>query len=80
MVVNFDDILGVQVDKDKVMVIQSWPTPPCMSDVQSFHGLASFYRCFVRDFSTIPTPINEIIKKNMWALDRKNPNSKSSKL
>ncbi|RDY02843.1 Retrovirus-related Pol polyprotein from transposon 17.6, partial [Mucuna pruriens] len=56
---------GVRVDEEKVKDIQSWPTPINMSDVGSFHGLASFYRYFVKDFSTINAPLNEIIKKDV---------------
>nr|XP_027098877.1 uncharacterized protein LOC113718156 [Coffea arabica] len=55
---------GMKVDDQKVQAIQEWPTPRSVGDVRSFHGLAGFYRRFVRDFSTIATPLTELIKKN----------------
>ena len=56
---------GVQVDEEKVKAIQEWPTPKSVTEVRSFHGLASFYRRFVKDFSTIAAPLNEVVKKNV---------------
>ncbi|XP_027357486.1 uncharacterized protein LOC113866887 [Abrus precatorius] len=56
---------GVQVDEEKVRAIQEWPTPKSVTEVRSFHGLASFYRRFVKDFSTLAVPLNEVLKKNV---------------
>ncbi|XP_031376081.1 uncharacterized protein LOC116191022, partial [Punica granatum] len=56
---------GIQVDEEKVRAIQEWPNPTSVSNVRSFHGLASFYRRFVKDFSSIAAPLTEVIKKNV---------------
>ena len=35
---------GIEVDEEKVKAIKEWPTPKSITEVRSFHGLASLYR------------------------------------
>ncbi|KAH9780740.1 hypothetical protein KPL71_008197 [Citrus sinensis] len=60
-----NNIMGIQVDEEKVCAIQEWPSPTSVSSVRSFYGLASFYRRFWKDFSTLAAPLTEIIKKDV---------------
>ena len=55
---------GIAVDKKKVEAIQTWPTPSNVSEIHSFLGLASYYRKFVPNFSTIATPLTQLLHKD----------------
>ena len=55
---------GVRPDERKIQAVKDWPTPRRLKDVRSFLGLASYYRRFIRSFSTVAAPMTALTEKN----------------
>ena len=53
---------GIEMDRNKIEVITNWPTPSSIHDARTFHGLVSFYKRFIRGFSSIMASITEFLK------------------
>ena len=52
------------MDPEKLQAIIDWPSPRNIFEVRRFHGLASFYRKFIKNFSGICAYVVETIKKD----------------
>jgi hypothetical protein len=55
---------GISVDPRKVQDVMSSSVPMSVSDIQSFLGLAGYYRRFIEGFSKISKPMTELLKKD----------------
>jgi hypothetical protein len=54
-----------KLDEEKVCAIRDWQSHTSVGNVRIFHGLASFYLRFVKDFSSLVVLLTEVIKKNV---------------
>lgn len=64
------DAAGIRVDPAKVQAVEQWPTPATVRELQSFLGLANYYRKFVLNFAQQAAPLTELLHVNQewrWA-------------
>ena len=54
---------GFTMDNNKVKVIQDWPKPWKVKDVQLFLGFANFYRRFIHNYSNLTVPLTRLTWK-----------------
>lgn len=60
-------VSGLEVDTKKTEAIAQWPAPHTQKELQSFLGLAGYYRRFIRDYAKIAMPLSLLVKKNfVW--------------
>jgi hypothetical protein len=55
---------GISVDPCNVQDVLSWNAPMSVGDIQSFLGLAGYYRRFIEGFLKISKPMTELLKKD----------------
>ena len=56
---------GIEVDKAKIETVEKLPPPTDIKSLRSFLGHAGFYRRFIRDFSKIAKPLNQLLQKDV---------------
>jgi hypothetical protein len=55
---------GIAVDPGKVKDVLKWEPPTIVSEIQSFLGLAGYYRRFIEGFSKIVKPLTSLLEKD----------------
>ena len=56
----------VQIETNKVKAVKEWKTPTKIKEVESFLGFANFYKQFIKNFSHMVKPLNELKGKKEW--------------
>ena len=56
---------GITPDPAKIEKVKSYPVPRDKTNVRAFLGLASYYRRFVREFSTVAKPLHNLTKRDV---------------
>ena len=54
------------MEADKFKAIKGWKMPTKIKKVESFLGFANFYRWFIKNFSHMTKPLNELKGKKEW--------------
>ncbi|GKB08493.1 putative reverse transcriptase domain-containing protein [Tanacetum coccineum] len=52
------------IDPDKLEAVMNCQAPKSVGEIQSFLGLAGYYRRFIQDFSKIPSSLTKLTKNN----------------
>jgi len=55
---------GIEMEKEKVDGVLSWPQPKTVKDVRKFLGLTNYYRRFIKDFARVARPLNMLTRKD----------------
>ncbi|RVW22379.1 Transposon Ty3-G Gag-Pol polyprotein [Vitis vinifera] len=57
----------IKMDEGKVQAIKEWSVPSKMTELQSFLGLANYYRRFIKGYSNMVSSLTILLKKdNQW--------------
>ncbi|KAK3543192.1 hypothetical protein QTP70_012302 [Hemibagrus guttatus] len=62
------DLSGVRMDEGKVAAVRNWPIPTSVKDLQRFLGFANFYRRFIHGYSSLTSPLTNLLRNKPKSL------------
>ena len=63
---------GVRTNPEKVAKIQNWPKPQTFKQLHSFIGFANYYRRFIKQFSDLIRPLQDLLQDQNNSTSKKN--------
>lgn len=69
---------GIATDPSKVEAVISWPRPRTVTELRSFLGFCGYYRRFVKHYSRLCHPLNQLLKGYPPHLSKKGKAAKPS--
>ena len=62
----------IRMDPEKISAVANWTTPCSRREVQRFLGFANFYRKFIRNYSSVASPLHDLTSPHrpfVWSPD-----------
>ena len=63
----------VYTNPDKVSMVQTWPKPENIKEVEQFMGLADYYVQYICNFADIAAPLTSLMSpkwRQVWGADQ----------
>lgn len=65
--------VGIRPDDSKLLAVKNFPRPTSVKHIQSFVGLCSYYRKYIKNFAIFAHPLHEATKKStgfVWEIEQ----------
>ena len=56
---------SIEVDLEKTQIIYNWKVPDTIQGIQSFLGFYNFYQRFIKNYSHMACPLNQLTRKEV---------------
>ena len=76
------EYLGMIIEENKIFMdpgklagIRDWPKPTTVKETRKFLGFGNYYRKFIRHYSNLTKPLNDLLKKDQCHIPSRSEHS-----